>query len=138
MKQRSSKKMNLGTKKDNMKRNWIRTIIGGLSFTSALFIFQACYGTPQDLKNDLLLEGQVKSIISGLPIKGIKVSVPDFMQSQLTDENGSFSIYTGAKENLKVQFEDVDLTQNGSYAQKDTIINPVSQKVFLNIKLENK
>jgi putative lipoprotein (rSAM/lipoprotein system) len=127
--------MNHGYKKNNMKRNWIRTIIGGLSFTTALFVFQACYGTPQGLRNDLLLEGQVKSKSSGLPIKGIKVSVPDFMQSQLTDENGSFSIYTGAKENLKVQFEDIDVTQNGSYAQKDTILNPVSQKVFLNITL---
>ena len=121
-----------------MKRNWIRTIIGGLSFTTALFVFQACYGTPQGLRNDLLLEGQVKSKSSGLPIKGIKVSVPDFMQSQLTDENGSFSFYTGAKQNLKVQFDDVDLSQNGSFAQKDTIINSVSPKVFLDIKLENK
>jgi putative lipoprotein (rSAM/lipoprotein system) len=127
--------MNLGYKKENMKRNWIRTIIGGLSFTTALFIFQACYGTPQDLRNDLQLEGQVKSKTSGLPIKGIKVSVPDFMQSQLTDENGSFSLYTGAKQNLKVQFEDIDVTQNGSYAPKDTIINPVSQKVVLNITM---
>jgi hypothetical protein len=121
--------------KDNMKRNWIRTIIGGLSFTSALFIFQACYGTPQDLQNDILLEGQVKSKSSGLPIKGIRVLVPDVMQSQLTDENGNFSFYTGARENLKIQFEDVDLTQNGSYAIQDTVINPVSQKVFLNITL---
>jgi hypothetical protein len=128
-------KMNQELKKDNMKRNWIRTIIGGLSFTSALFIFQACYGTPQDLKIDLLLEGQVKSKTSGLPIKGIKVSVPDFMQSQLTDENGSFSLYTGTRENLKIQFEDIDAALNGSYAPKDTMINPVSQKVYLNITL---
>jgi putative lipoprotein (rSAM/lipoprotein system) len=127
--------MNHGYKKNYMKRNWIRTIIGGLSFTSALFIFQACYGTPQDLKNDFLLEGQVKSKTSGLPIKGIKVSIPDFMQSQLTDENGSFSFYTGTKQNLKVQFEDVDVAQNGSYALKDTMINPVFPKVFLNITL---
>jgi hypothetical protein len=118
-----------------MKRNWIRKIIGGLSFTTALFVFQACYGTPQDLRNDLLLEGLVKSKTSGAPIKGIKVSVPDYMQFQLTDENGSFSFYTGTKENLKVQFEDIDLALNGSFAQKDTIINPVSQKVFMNISM---
>jgi hypothetical protein len=121
-----------------MKRNWIRTIIGGLSFTSALFIFQACYGTPQDLGHDLLLEGQVKSKTSELPIKGIKVSVSDNQQFQLTDETGGFSFYTGMQENLKIQFEDVDLTQNGLYANKDTVINPVSPKVFLDIKLEDK
>lgn len=31
-----------------MKKGWIRKLICGLSFGSALFIFQACYGTPQD------------------------------------------------------------------------------------------
>ena len=28
-------------------RKWIRHALRGLSFTSMLFIFQACYGTPQ-------------------------------------------------------------------------------------------
>lgn len=121
-----------------MKRNRIRNLIGGLSFTSALFIFQACYGTPQDFGHDLLIEGLVKSKTSGAPIKGIKVSVPVNMQFQLTDEEGHFSFYTGMQGNLKIQFEDIDLTQNGSYANKDTVINPVSQKVFMEIKLENK
>lgn len=138
MKQPSEYKMNLGYKNDNMKRNWIRTIIGGLSFTSALFIFQACYGTPQDLEHDLLVEGLVKSKTSGLPIKGIKVSVAENIQFQLTDEKGNFSFYTGLQENLKIQFEDVDLTQNGSYVNKDTVLNSVFGKVFLDIKLENK
>ncbi len=26
---------------------WIRRILKGLSLTAALFVFQACYGTPQ-------------------------------------------------------------------------------------------
>ena len=55
-----------------MKRNWVRRIIGGISFTSALFVFQACYGTPQDFGFDLFIEGQVKSASTGLPVKGIK------------------------------------------------------------------
>ena len=53
-----------------MKRDWKRKIIGGLCLTSVAFVFQACYGTPQDFGNDLLIEGQVTSKISGLPIKG--------------------------------------------------------------------
>ena len=35
-----------------------------------MFIFQAWYGTPQDFGLDLLVEGQVKSNTSELPIKG--------------------------------------------------------------------
>jgi hypothetical protein len=55
-----------------MKRDWKRKIIGGLCLTSIAFVFQACYGTPQDFGEDLLIEGQVKSKTTGLPIKGIK------------------------------------------------------------------
>ena len=51
-----------------MKTNWIKKLIGGLSLTSTMFIFQACYGTPQDFGMDVLIEGQVKSKTSGLPI----------------------------------------------------------------------
>ena len=73
-----------------LKRNWIRKIIGGLSFTSAMFIFQACYGTPQDFESDLLIEGKVKAQATGLPIKGIRVSVVGEEQDLLTGETGSF------------------------------------------------
>jgi putative lipoprotein (rSAM/lipoprotein system) len=121
-----------------MKRNWIRTIIGGLSFTSAMFIFQACYGTPQDFGLDLLLEGQVTSKTSGEPIKGIKVSVTDNIQYEMTDENGQFSFYTEMLENLTVQFQDVDSIQNGLYIDKDTVLNNVSENVFLEINMEDK
>ena len=64
-----------------MHKKWVRRIVGGLSFTSALFVFQACYGTPQDFGLDILLEGQVKSKSTGLPIQGIKVSVEINIQS---------------------------------------------------------
>ncbi|MBI9067798.1 MAG: hypothetical protein JEZ09_10940 [Salinivirgaceae bacterium] len=121
-----------------MKRNWIRKIVGALSFTSVMFIFQACYGTPQDFGLDLLIEGQVKSKTSGLPIKGIKVTVVDLMQYEMTDSNGCFSLYTEMREKLKIQFEDVDSIQNGLYINKDSILSNVSEKVFLDINLEEK
>ena len=122
-----------------MKSNWIRTIIGGLSFTSALFIFQACYGTPQDFEPDLLLEGQVKSLTTGLPIKGIKVSVPDASQYEFTDGDGRFSMYTWMNKSLTVRFEDVDLSENGWYLPKDTLIKNIEGNIKLQINLvENK
>lgn len=122
----------------DMNRNVIRKIIGGLSLTSAMFVFQACYGTPQDFGLDLLIQGQVKSKTSGLPIKGIKVSVADNIQCELTDEEGKFSLYTEMLEGLKLQFQDIDSTQNGLYADKDTVLTDLSKNVYLNIILEEK
>ena len=121
-----------------MKQNWIRKIIGGLSLTSAMFVFQACYGTPQDFRLDLLIEGQVKAKTSGLPIKGIKVSVADNIQYEITDEEGKFSFYTEMLEGLTLQFQDIDSIQNGLYYDKDTVLTELSEKVFLDITLEVK
>jgi len=122
----------------NMKRNVIRKIIRGLSLTSAMFVFQACYGTPQDFGFDLLIEGQVKSKNSGLPIKGIKVSVADNMQYEMTDEEGKFSFYTGIIEGLTLQFQDIDSIQNGLYIDKDTVLTDFDENNYLDIALEEK
>ena len=121
-----------------MKRNVIRKIVGGLSFTSAMFVFQACYGTPQDFGLDLFIEGQVKSKTTGLPIKGIKVSVADIMQYQITNEEGKFSFYTEMLEGLTLQFQDIDSIQNGLYHARDTVLTGLSPKVSLDITLEEK
>lgn len=121
-----------------MKQNWIRKIVGGLSLTSAMFVFQACYGTPQDFGLDLLIEGQVKAKTSGLPIKGIKVSVADNMQYEITDEEGKFSFYTEMLEGLTLQFQDIDSIQNGLYYDKDTVLTELSENVSLDITLEEK
>lgn len=116
-----------------MKRNWIRDIIGGISFTSALFVFQACYGTPQDFGMDLLVKGQVKSKTTGLPIKGIKVSALENLQYDTTDENGKFSFYTEKLEKITIRFEDIDAGQNGSFATKDSLLINNSEIVYLDI-----
>jgi hypothetical protein len=121
-----------------MKRQWIRNILGGLTFTTALFVFQACYGTPQDFGFDLLVEGQVKSMNTGLPIKGIKVSVADNMQYEITDKEGCFSFYTELMEILTLHFEDIDSVQNGAYVSKDTVLNNTNEPVYLEINLEEK
>lgn len=121
-----------------MKRNWIRKLVGGLSFTSAMFIFQACYGTPQDFGNDILVEGQVKAKTSGLPIKGIKVSVAENMQFEITDDNGRFSFYTEMYNSLSFQFQDIDSNQNGQYVDKDTVVTEITEDVYLDILLEEK
>ena len=128
-----------------MKRDWKRKIIGGLCLSSIAFVFQACYGTPQDFGNDLLIEGQVKSKTSGLPIKGIKVSIADKIQYTNTDENGKFSFYIERLQYAKIQFTDIDSTQNTLFSNKDTLVTindsvlmSKQPKVYLNIELENK
>jgi hypothetical protein len=121
-----------------MERNWFRKIIGGLSFTSAMFIFQACYGTPQDFGLDLLVEGQVKSKTSGLPIKGVKVSISDNLQYEYTNEEGKFSFYTEMLENMTIKFQDVDANQNGIFADRDTVIKNIKKKIYLDIELIEK
>jgi len=121
-----------------MKQNWIRKIISGLSFTSAIFIFQACYGTPQDFGLDLLIEGQVKSKTSGLPIKGIKVSVTNNRQYEITDEKGNFSFYTELLDSLSFQFQDIDSIQNGQYIDKNMVVTEIRENVYLDVMLEEK
>jgi hypothetical protein len=121
-----------------MKKSWIRKIIGGLSLTTAMFVFQACYGPPQDFGLDMLIKGQVKSKTSGLPIEGIKVSVADSIQYDFTDYEGKFSFYTEITDSLNILFEDIDSTQNGLYVNKDTLISDYEDEIYLDIELEEK
>lgn len=122
-----------------MKTNLKKFFLRGICLTSVAFVFQACYGTPQDFGLDLYIEGQVKSKNSGLPIKGIKVSVANSMQYTYTDRNGSFSFYTEKLDKTKILFQDIDLEENNSYIDKDTtIITSEKEKIYLDIKLEEK
>lgn len=121
-----------------MKRSLFRKVIGGLSFTTALFVFQACYGTPQDFGDDLYISGEVRSKTTGDLIQGIKVSVANGTQSEITDFSGRYTLYTARVDNLKVSFEDIDAGTNGLFAKKDTVITPVDFDFHLDVYLENK
>jgi hypothetical protein len=121
-----------------VKATWLRGIIRGLSLTSALFIFQACYGTPQDFGYDLHIDGNVKARSTGLPIKGIKVSIADNIQYEITDDSGEFSIYTERTDNVKIMFEDIDNDQNGLFQNFDTILTNVPTYVSLAVRMEEK
>ena len=123
-----------------MKKDWKRKIYGGLWLTSIAFVFQACYGTPQDFGNDLLLTGQVNSKKTGLPVKGIKVSVVDGIQYVPTDDAGTFSFYIGNTGSFRLKFEDTDADLNGSFQSKDTLVttNKDVEEINLTIQLEEK
>lgn len=122
-----------------MKSKLVKKIIGGLSFTTALFVFQACYGTPQDFGADALIEGIVKSRTTGLPVKGILVSVPEYQQNLYTDADGGFSLYTVPDESCKITFRDTDGELNGAFMDKDTLLSVYQgDRVRLDIFLQEK
>lgn len=106
-----------------MKRHWLRRVIGGLSFTSALFIFQACYGMEQDPIRDMLVEGKVTASTTGLPIKNIAVYAEPYGHITQTGEKGEFSFYSPFLDQINLIFEDEDSTENGSFQTLDTLIN---------------
>jgi len=119
-----------------MKTNFIKKLLGIFSVSTALFVFQACYGTPQDFNNDVLIQGIVKSNKSNLPIQGIQVKDLNTNQYEYTDENGAFTFYTERIDTLKFMFEDIDSTQNGRFSPKDTIVTNIKDTIELNVLLE--
>jgi hypothetical protein len=120
------------------KRKILRRIYGTLSLTSALFVFQACYGTPKDMGNDVYIQGLVKSKSTNQPIPGIKVSILNFPQYELTDQAGTFKIYTSREDAYTVKFEDIGTNQSVKFLPKDTIIKIVNESTILNVSLDAK
>lgn len=119
-------------------RKILRKIYGALSFSTALFVFQACYGTMQDLYTDVVVEGIVKSRVTNLPIKGIKVFVDTLLNRKITDSTGKFSIYALAKEKYYIKAMDIDSTENGLYIDKDTTIFTNNSSINVEILLDEK
>jgi hypothetical protein len=119
-----------------MKKHLIRNLIKGLSFTSAVFVFQACYGTPQDFGMDLLVEGEVTSRNTGDGIPQIKVSMNNGEYYEYTDEDGRFMFYAEPTDSLKFTFEDFDSSNNTKYLTKDTLVINEGERVYLDIVLD--
>ena len=119
-----------------MKRKQLRFLIGGLSFTTALFVFQACYGMPQDMLEDVFIEGIVVSRSTSQPLSGIKVESVFAENYAISDEHGRFAFYTPRIDSVKLNIEDTDPDSDGSYISKDTVLINPEREVFLNIALE--
>jgi hypothetical protein len=95
-------------------RRILRKIYTALGLTAAALVFQACYGTPQSLGLDVCIQGLVKSKKQKAPVKGIKVSVKDMPQYELTDNYGKFQFYVQRDGNCAILFEDIDGVENGN------------------------
>ena len=122
----------------NWKRRILRKVYGALSLTSALFVFQACYGTPHDMERDVYIQGIVKSKATSLPIPGIKVSIENLSSAGITDSAGRFEFYTFLTSQYKITIQDIDSSANGSYKDKDTSLTRAALNNLLNISLDVK
>lgn len=102
-----------------------RKVLGFVSFSAALFIFQACYGSPQDYDNDVVIQGTVKSDSTDQVIKGIKVTFTESGQYTVTDSVGNFHFYLPEQNDFAFRFEDIDSTDNGHFVTFDTLIQGI-------------
>ncbi|MDR1249548.1 MAG: hypothetical protein LBK63_09625 [Treponema sp.] len=119
-------------------RKILRKIYTGLGLTTVALVFQACYGTPQALGLDVLIRGVVKSKTTKDPIKGIKISVKDMYQYELTDSAGKFQFYVPQEEICVIQVDDIDGTENGSYSSIEIPVDLLKDKIDMgNIFLDD-
>lgn len=117
---------------------WLHNLLKGATLTTALFIFQACYGTP----NSILLEENgeapmsfsVRSKATGEPLGGIRVLSAEYdtggayyQEIGVTGADGRCNVYIPYTRNMKgpfIRFEDPQAV----YAQKDTVLYDLRER----------
>lgn len=107
---------------------WLHNLLKGISLTGALFVFQACYGSPKDPMwdmGDARMSFSVVSHETGEPLEGVKVSQTDYgghRELGTTGTDGKCSVQFQYQKNYRgpyLRFEDAD----GLYAVKDTVLD---------------
>lgn len=123
---------------ENVRRRIIRSFLGLFSLSTMLFVFQACYGTPQDFGQDVLVTGKVISKTDQAGIEGIQVSFENLPQYTTTLEDGGFSLYCPIQDSYHVLVSDEDGDAKGAFQNTDTVVNlDLDQtELFLQISLE--
>ncbi len=56
------------------KRNLYKQLLSVFSLSALLFVFEACYGTPQGFNNDVMISGNIRSADSQNPVEGILIN----------------------------------------------------------------
>mgnify|MGYP007102102366 CR=1 FL=1 len=114
---------------------WFRNLIKGLSLTGALFVFQACYGTPQSYFSEhgqapmsfTLVSKNTGKPLEGIVIKSAAVSGSDNQELGVTDTDGKCSVeifYMKDVEGPFLSFEDPE----GKYMAKDTLLTDLRER----------
>ena len=114
---------------------WLRNLLKGATFATALFIFQACYGTGPAEDYGMDMSFHVVSKKTGDPIPDIIIKTKPQGQSSWfevgkTDSQGFAKVY-----GLDPNYSGIEFLFEGSeVAAKDTLINDFS-KNFHEIRL---
>ena len=106
----------------------LHNLLKGMSLTTALFIFQSCYGMPQGLRNDLFEANLKLEDSRGNALDGVRVSVrndwtSDWVEQARSDGSGNAGILIPY--NPQNAFVDIRLEAEG-FATKDTTITDMS------------
>ena len=121
---------------------WLRNLLKGASLTGALFVFQACYGTPMDPWYEggtAELSFRVLDHVSGKPIEGVRVSYginKQWVELGTTQEDGLVSVSLPYVRNVKgpdVRFQSFDKP----YQVKDTVFVDLRPRE-ITVKLDRK
>jgi len=56
---------------------WLHNLLKGMSLTAALFVFQACYGTPPGYPADLVDEEVVEATVEGSDSEALVEELPE-------------------------------------------------------------
>lgn len=118
--------MKLIQKIKDKKQQLIRFLFGSFSATALMFVFQACYGMPQNPvppDEDVVIMGTITDMATGQPVEGLSVIIPELGIDATTDSTGVFcSNVNGAEHPNQVQLlvNDVDGTENDRYETLDT------------------
>ena len=114
---------------------FFRNFLKGASLTTALFIFQACYGTREGLY-DLDVSFRVVSAEDGKPIRDVGVYTRVYKSDNLdwnlcgyTNESGIANVMAGVMEGQSPEFRFE--SGDGAYAVKDTVIAQWRQRDIL-------
>lgn len=122
-----------------------RNLLKGLSLTSALFVVQACYGTPQPSMfgegGEAPMSFTLVADDTGEPLEGIVISAnrvegQNKYELGITDADGKCRTTIPYMRNLEgpfLKFEDPE----GKYSAKDTVIADLRDREIL-IRLEQK
>ncbi len=120
---------------------WLHNLLKGISLTGALFVFQACYGTPQTpLEEEEGFAPMTFSLVSratGEPLEGIKIKSRVWETPRLIGTTGSDGkchvemFYYRNRPGPVISFED----STGTYMTKDTVLADLRERDIL-IKME--
>lgn len=111
---------------------WLHNLLKGASLTGALFVFQACYGMPQNAmeeeRGEAPMSFSVLDRLTNQPLKGIRIlgqpynaGEQSFTELGTTNANGHCQVVIPYIRNIEGPFIRIEDPQ-GLHASKDTVL----------------